>query len=953
MKKKIIATTPFVAGMILAGSAVTAYASEQETTPIVIKNENTTIENNTNEIPTQTTAPIVIQNETTIENNNTIETNLIKQNTITEEVKAYQNTTSETETSPVVPTNDTTNIAQPSIANTIDANQSTSNDLPISTDTVIQNSPVLVNETTTAIEVTDQSNGIASNIITDILKSGLESLASNIGGKLGEWTTDAFMNCIFGTQTDQTQKILDSIEEVNNNQEKAINYLNQIIKILEKQEVLNDIKKYMDLSSSSLFTRTQLYMQVLKDAKGEYAERNRKNHLLWDLTNLEVGRYINLNRDSDYDIQVLDFGKALMKDNLCLDGNTRSTLDLMNKFDLLVNKWEHQGYVMRENYWNSLVNLYLSSASLMNASLTLRIQEYERRYGEGSADILRRMQDDLKEQINNLKGIADKYKVIRKADNIRYYQVPGHEATLYTAAYSNANSIKEMIKSLGSMPKLEFYDMQHLKENEIPSEFSPIYTVTDGIYKGKKAINSTIYQNIYNDYNPAGTSEDNKISLYDIFFKKENGNFTLPSDLKNQNDVLFISSDVWHKINKSGKTIVYFDWYICCSLFEGANASHPTWKKEGTQLINNTYTVISKLEEHWYDHLYYIPDEYINRMVMILPVAESNTPSNEEHELIDEWKNDDTYHWKECVEGDIVTISKHTYNQPTIKWSDDYKNVTATFVCDKDSCSQNVEGTISETKTEPTCTKEGKIVYTATFIFDGKDYTDTKEEVLKATGHTYAEPTFSWSDDYKSAQASFVCKDDQHEEVVEGTITEHKTDPTCTEKGKIVYTATFTFDGKDYTDTKVKVLEATGHTYAEPTISWSEDYKFVTATFTCEKDKHEEVVEGTISETKTEPTCTKDGKIVYTATFNFDDKEYNDTKEEVLKATGHTWKNGECSVCHEKETSTYSTNTKSTSKSSTTGTQTGVETKLGFLSTLGISSALGLSFLGLKRKKNK
>lgn len=52
----------------------------------------------------------------------------------------------------------------------------------------------------------------------------------------------------------------------------------------------------------------------------------------------------------------------------------------MNKYDLQVNKWEHQGYEMRENYWNSLMNLYITSASLMKTSLIARMEEYKSIY---------------------------------------------------------------------------------------------------------------------------------------------------------------------------------------------------------------------------------------------------------------------------------------------------------------------------------------------------------------------------------------------------------------------------------------------------------------------------------------------------------------------------------------------------------------------------------------------
>jgi len=69
----------------------------------------------------------------------------------------------------------------------------------------------------------------------------------------------------------------------------------------------------------------------------------------------------------------------------------------------------------------------------------------------------------------------------------------------------------------------------------------------------------------------------------------------------------------------------------------------------------------------------------------------------------------------------------------------------------------------------------------------------------------------------------------------------------------------------------------------------------------------------TITVLRNEPTCTKDGSLVYTASITEDGKEYTDTKEEVLPALSHDFDDGhvefledgtmvmtyECSRCHE------------------------------------------------------
>ena len=86
-----------------------------------------------------------------------------------------------------------------------------------------------------------------------------------------------------------------------------------------------------------------------------------------------------------------------------------------------------------------------------------------------------------------------------------------------------------------------------------------------------------------------------------------------------------------------------------------------------------------------------------------------------------------------------VTGAGHIWGEPTYKWSSDMKTVTATVVCERDENHTETEtaDVVSET-TAPTCTKDGKTVYTAEFSKDPFE-TQVKETVIKATGHKYRE----------------------------------------------------------------------------------------------------------------------------------------------------------------------------------------------------------------------
>ena len=161
----------------------------------------------------------------------------------------------------------------------------------------------------------------------------------------------------------------------------------------------------------------------------------------------------------------------------------------------------------------------------------------------------------------------------------------------------------------------------------------------------------------------------------------------------------------------------------------------------------------------------------------------------------------------------------HSYGKPVWNWSEDGKTCTVTFTCEKDENhkeSPKVDVT-SAVKTPATCTETGVTTYTATVEFNGQTYTDTKDVAdIPATGHSYGEPEWSWSEDGKTCTVTFTCeKDENHKESPKVDVTSAvKTPATCTETGVTTYTATVEFNGQTYTDTKdVADIPATGHSY--------------------------------------------------------------------------------------------------------------------------------------------
>ena len=103
-----------------------------------------------------------------------------------------------------------------------------------------------------------------------------------------------------------------------------------------------------------------------------------------------------------------------------------------------------------------------------------------------------------------------------------------------------------------------------------------------------------------------------------------------------------------------------------------------------------------------------------------------------------------TYTAKVTFEGKEYTDTKteaipatgHAYGAPVWKWNDDF-TASATFTCaNNDAHVKNVTATVTNAvTTEATCESTGVRTYTAKVTFGGKDYTDTKTEVIPATSH--------------------------------------------------------------------------------------------------------------------------------------------------------------------------------------------------------------------------
>lgn len=225
------------------------------------------------------------------------------------------------------------------------------------------------------------------------------------------------------------------------------------------------------------------------------------------------------------------------------------------------------------------------------------------------------------------------------------------------------------------------------------------------------------------------------------------------------------------------------------------------------------------------------------------------------------------------------------------------------------------QGNVSK---EANCTEEGVVTYSCQR--EGCDYTETKS--IPTNGkHIYGEPSYTWNEDNTECTATEICSLCKYEDI-ESVKTQETTliPATCSQEGKVHYTAVFTNNNFTTQDKEVIV----------PQLSHKNTEIRNARNATCEssgysgdiycKDCGKFLSEGSIIKAKghlwddgtvkKEPTCVEKGEKVYTCF------RCNATKTEKLEAVGHKWNDKEttdlkatcttsgrksihCSVCDE------------------------------------------------------
>lgn len=169
-----------------------------------------------------------------------------------------------------------------------------------------------------------------------------------------------------------------------------------------------------------------------------------------------------------------------------------------------------------------------------------------------------------------------------------------------------------------------------------------------------------------------------------------------------------------------------------------------------------------------------------------------------------------------CTEDGLMTYTckydseSYTENIPALN----HKNAVLVEATDG-SCTQAGHGSYWSC---PDCGKLFKDQNGSADLTVGYDNVEDVTTVTEAGEHSYGDPVFTWSEDDTTCTAAFKCEECQETATVSCTVSSKQTvAPTCTAEGTMTYTATVSFNGSDYTDTKTSAIPKTEHHYVTTT----------------------------------------------------------------------------------------------------------------------------------------
>ena len=138
----------------------------------------------------------------------------------------------------------------------------------------------------------------------------------------------------------------------------------------------------------------------------------------------------------------------------------------------------------------------------------------------------------------------------------------------------------------------------------------------------------------------------------------------------------------------------------------------------------------------------------------------------------------------------------HVYGKPVWMWGDHYSSAAVKFSCTDCGDVQIVDASVVSRQTDATHFAAGKIVYTATALFDGETFSEAKEVAIPQIAHSAGAAvienkvaaTFDKEGGYDTVVYCSICGEELlREHTVIEKRTPDPTDPTDPDKGLCKY----------------------------------------------------------------------------------------------------------------------------------------------------------------------
>ena len=284
----------------------------------------------------------------------------------------------------------------------------------------------------------------------DLLIAGLKFIGEQAAGRAFEYGSSSLLELVFGGN-DESAQIIAQLTEIQGQLDDIEHKIAQVIAQFDKQACYLQVNNYLskfsaemrwDLSKLRSMTES---IDALPDGDEKEARRKEFAENLYSNPRYQVcGRYV-------YDMAGV-LGNEIMQ---CYTGTNKNLFGAFDELMVLSYKWEHHGYEMRANFQSSVLSNFMALIDYSTFCLNehyLAIKDDPEKKTElaewlsfwkglfGTATLpetalaLLAEDDDADGAAtgvaNEVAAMATAQKLVKRADNIRYYQVPGHQVQI-------------------------------------------------------------------------------------------------------------------------------------------------------------------------------------------------------------------------------------------------------------------------------------------------------------------------------------------------------------------------------------------------------------------------------------------------------------------------------------------------------------------------------------------